>query len=124
MVEHTVPTLDEAALTSLHSALDDDFSEVVSLYLAQTPELLEAVRYSYDAQAYEQARQAVHTIKGSSSNLGAKRLVMLAQQLEDELKSTTAAFESFSSDYEQLLMEYSSVEKMIRAYCQRCNISF
>ena len=79
------PVLDPAAIAALRdlSPEDDSFlREIIQTYLEDTPKRIQEVRLavgSADAVAFV---RATHTIKGSSSNLGAERLRRTAERFE------------------------------------------
>ena len=51
-------------------------------YMAETPKLLLSIRNAISKKDFEALRIAAHTLKGSSYNLGAKRMGDLCLELE------------------------------------------
>jgi signal transduction histidine kinase/CheY-like chemotaxis protein len=85
--------VDRKALTVLANAVpggDADFlNDIFNTYRAETTQLLETIKGSLAAEDPVQLAQAAHTLKGSSSYLGAVRVRMLAEQLETIGRSGT-----------------------------------
>jgi two-component system, sensor histidine kinase and response regulator len=87
--------LDESvweSLRELQEAGEPDLaSELIDIYLADTPVVCEAVRQAIDANDAGGLRQAAHRGKGSSANLGAVHLSELFEVLEHLGRSGTTA---------------------------------
>lgn len=82
----TSQVLDPAAIANLRSLSPDDgdafLREIIGIFIDDTPRRiaeLHASRASGDTAAFT---RAAHSIKGSSSNLGANELRIVAEQLE------------------------------------------
>ncbi len=108
-------SLDIAVLQGLHQALEEDFDEVLTLYKKKTPELIEAVRVALSDNDFSSAIIAVHTIKGSSSNLGLVRLVKLCREYEDCLRNAPVSARH-SPLFEQIVNEYAKVQCLLDDY--------
>lgn len=84
------PDLDSEAIANLRALGDegDDtfLKEIIGIYLQDTPLRLADIRAA--AQSGDKAlyTRAAHTIKGSSSNVGAVKVRALADQLEQRSK--------------------------------------
>ncbi len=79
------PALDPEAIAALRdlSPEDDSFlREIIQTYLEDTPKRIHEVRLALSAADSVAFVRATHTIKGSSSNLGAERLRRTAERLE------------------------------------------
>ncbi len=81
-----LPTIDPDAIASLRELNPGDngafLREIVDIYIEDTPKRiaeLKATLSSGDAAAFT---RAAHTIKGSSSNVGAQALRAIAERLE------------------------------------------
>lgn len=79
-----VDVLDRELIAELRDIMGPEFPVLVQAYLrdaeARMQELRAALGPSRDA---ESARRAAHTLKGSSSNLGAARVTRLCARLEE-----------------------------------------
>jgi two-component system, sensor histidine kinase and response regulator len=81
-----LPILDHGVLESLRELQADGepdlLTELVELYRADAPQMLEAMRTALAEANGEALRRAAHTLKGSSANLGAVRLAEMCRELE------------------------------------------
>ena len=83
--ESDEPLVDFSFLRSLRDLADgcpDPVVELVDMYLADAPGKVEAILSGAAAGDSEAIKAAAHTLKGSSSNLGAKRLAAYCSDLE------------------------------------------
>ena len=80
------PPLDRSVLSQLRelgAESDTDLvSELVTLFGVETPPLLAAIRAAVAASDGDALRRAAHTLKGTSSSLGAHGLAALSAELE------------------------------------------
>jgi HPt (histidine-containing phosphotransfer) domain-containing protein len=83
--EPDVPVLDERILTELGETTGDDLAfvrELVETYLADTPAQLGAMTTAVEAGDADALVRPAHTLKSSSSTVGATRLSSIARELE------------------------------------------
>ncbi|MDG4551691.1 MAG: response regulator [Candidatus Contendobacter sp.] len=89
----SLPVPDPAPPVLARSALDqiralqrpggsDLLSKIIDLYLESAPKLLEKAREAVAAADGEALRQATHSLKSSSANLGATQLAAVCKELE------------------------------------------
>ena len=76
-----LPLLDEPALNELREMLEDALSEITDSFLDGLDGEVAAVQGSL-AQGGVALKASAHSLKGSSGNLGARRLAGLAAALE------------------------------------------
>ncbi|MEM9490948.1 MAG: ATP-binding protein, partial [Myxococcota bacterium] len=71
------------------------FSQLIDIFLADSQELVDAMRGAASASDTELLARSAHSLKGSSLNLGADELAALARRVEQEAKQgrTSAAGE-------------------------------
>lgn len=85
-----LPDLDPEAIANLRALGDegDDtfLQEIIGIYLQDTPLRLADIRVAATSGDKALYTRAAHTIKGSSSNVGAVRVRALAEQLEQRSK--------------------------------------
>lgn len=83
--EETGP-LDEQIIASIRdvekSGVDRLFERVVKSYFDETPRLLHAVKEAVASNEATPIRSAVHSLKSSSANVGAKALAMYCKEIE------------------------------------------
>ena len=81
------PLLATAQIDQLRgNGQDDDFKEIISMYIEQTCEQLGALEKAVNEKDLESIISKAHQIKGSSANLGAIQIADLCSQLEDGAK--------------------------------------
>ena len=91
--------LDQTAIENLRMLGDEDgddsfLKEVIGIFAEDTPVRLKELRDSYIAGDPPPFTRAAHSIKGSSSNVGAKRLRELAQLLEADSRVSIKGLDS------------------------------
>jgi len=93
--EETTPALDPAVLSELRQLQGegelDIVQELAEAFQFETPPLLETLRQAVAEGQPEQLRRAAHNLKGSSHNLGARRMAALSAELETLGKNETVA---------------------------------
>jgi signal transduction histidine kinase/CheY-like chemotaxis protein len=74
--------LDQSVLDELRGILGNDLDRLISVFLDDTPRLIAALEGAVPGPDYEMLRNAAHTLKCSSSNLGAVSLANAAKRVE------------------------------------------
>lgn len=90
----TEPIIDPEAIENLRSLSPEDDSflkEIVGVFLDDTPQRISELKLSHAAGDTAAFSRAAHSIKGSSSNLGASRLRTAAERLEHGSKKQALA---------------------------------
>jgi len=106
------PAIDHAVLASIRADLQmegepDVVQELIALFVESSPPLLAALRTTLAQGDGPGLSRAAHTLKGSSSNLGARRLTELCAALEKQGRSGSLAGAALQvADLEQ---EYARV---------------
>jgi HPt (histidine-containing phosphotransfer) domain-containing protein len=84
--EPTASPLDGHALAQIRSmqrpGAPNLLNKIIGLYLESSPGLLQKLRDAVAGEDAEALRQAAHSLKSSSANLGATRLATLCKELE------------------------------------------
>jgi HPt (histidine-containing phosphotransfer) domain-containing protein len=76
-------TIHRPALAMLHRLGGDELvGEIIGVFLANTPALIEAARLGAEAGEHERVRRALHSLKSSSGQLGAVRMERLCAEGE------------------------------------------
>jgi histidine phosphotransfer protein HptB len=86
----TLPIIDHEAIETLRSLSPDDDSflrELIGVFLSDTPERIAELRRGLETGDAPLFTRAAHSIKGSSSNLGASRLRAVAERLEHDART-------------------------------------
>jgi signal transduction histidine kinase/CheY-like chemotaxis protein len=76
------PVLDNEVLGELRAMLGGDLDHLVDVFLADTPRLITALEQAATGPDYEALRDAAHSLKSSSANLGAMSLSAAAKRVE------------------------------------------
>ncbi len=84
--------LDPEAIDNLRSLSPDDddafLKEILTIFLDDTPVRITELRDSRTSGNIPNFVRAVHSIKGSSSNVGASELRAIAEALENQARTT------------------------------------
>jgi two-component system, sensor histidine kinase and response regulator len=85
------PVIDPAVFQSLRDLQGpdeaDQVAELVDLFLKDTPPRLEAIKAAVLASNAPALRESAHSLKGTASNLGARRLATLCAKMEGLAKA-------------------------------------
>ena len=79
----TFSILDEEVIASLRDIMDDDFIDLIQTFLGDSEIRMQALRDATARGEPDTIRKAAHSFKGSSGNIGARRLSELCRQLEE-----------------------------------------
>jgi signal transduction histidine kinase/CheY-like chemotaxis protein len=83
------PVLDPAVLEELRSILGAEVDRLIEVFLDDTPRLIAALETAAVGPDFEMLRNASHTLKSSSANLGAMSLSSAAKKLELGIRTNT-----------------------------------
>ena len=83
------PVLDPEVLEELRSILGTEVDRLIEVFLDDTPRLIAALEGAVVGPDYEMLRNASHTLKSSSANLGAMSLSNAAKKLELAMRTQT-----------------------------------
>ena len=78
--------LDSTQLQELKEVLEDEFRVLVETYLQDAQLRLNLIRAALQGADNDGGRQAAHSLKGASANLGANRLSSLCERMEHSAK--------------------------------------
>ncbi|MBP6798352.1 MAG: response regulator, partial [Luteimonas sp.] len=76
------PLLDTDILDDLHAMLGDEVERLIDVFLDDTPRLVQALENAAAGPDYDALRDAAHSLKSSSANLGAMSLSAAAKRVE------------------------------------------
>ncbi|MCP3870379.1 MAG: response regulator [Gammaproteobacteria bacterium] len=109
-----VKQIDEKALDLIRAlqrpGRPDILQKVVSLYLGNSPELLQSLKTAIENDEPADVRASAHSLKSSSANLGAKSLAVLFKSLEEmgrdqAIANAKAKFTEVESVFAQVVKE-------------------
>ncbi len=113
-----LPLIDPEAienLRALNPGDNDEFlKEIISIYLEDTPQRITELEASLTAGDVGVFTRAAHSIKGSSSNLGAMRLRAIAETIEHESKKNGLA--GIEPGIAAVKFEFAATDAALRKY--------
>lgn len=83
-IESMTRVIDQGALNELKSIMEDDFSEVLQIFLDESVSLMAEIHTGFEENSDNLSR-AVHTLKSCSRNVGAMHLGAIAEIMEKSL---------------------------------------
>ena len=75
--------VDQRIYDELRSGIGRNLTGLVEIFLEDTPETIQSMQEAYRRGNFAHFRSLSHALKGSSQNMGALRLSMIARQLEE-----------------------------------------
>ncbi len=107
--------LDETVLSSLKEIMEDDFSEVLQIFLDESVSLMAEIHTAFEDNSDNLVR-AVHTLKSSSKNVGAMSLGMIAEEMEKSLvnKELDAAKSKLEELQEVFTKSHAEIKKCMQ----------
>ncbi len=76
------PVIDQEVLVELRSLLGSDVDHLIDVFLEDTPRILSALESAAIGPDYDALRDAAHSLKSSSANLGAMSLSAASRRVE------------------------------------------
>ncbi len=116
--EHVSTGIDYAILSRLRTRMGTIIDEVIDLYLDDTPKLLAQMQRALSQGGVKLLHRAAHTLKPTSSTLGAIRFAYLCEELEAMSQGVTLQ-EGVAEKIEQLTAEYVRVETALKSATSR-----
>ncbi len=108
----STPTIDLTAIDRLTKVSSTLIQRLIPLFLNdEAPMLLDRIDRSFQSGDAEAVTTAVHSLKGTSSSLGACKLAQLCQQVES--KSNQGDLEGLDRPIEQIKIEYQLVYQQL-----------
>lgn len=114
-----IVSVDWQLLESLRSELSPDgdrnlLGEILDLFLEDTPSLLGTIREAINTEDAAMLKYAAHSLKGSASNLGIRKMYYLCFTLQE--LGTQGFFLKAAQAFAELEAEFSCVKSMFEAY--------
>lgn len=105
--------LDYDTLDTLRQVMEDDFGLLIDTFIQDSNDRILALRDAISDTDPDPIRRAAHSFKGSSSNVGAIRLMALCSSLEK--KAVSNKLEQLEQDLEAIEQEFAQVQELLRA---------
>lgn len=110
----SVTHLDEAVLDALQDVMEQDYPLLLDTFLSDSRARLTQLQQATDADGLA---QAAHSLKGSSSNMGALRLAELCRQMEQQAEQLSPA--ATAQLLQDIAEEVAVVQRLYSAERQR-----
>lgn len=110
MTEH----LDRELLDELAALMEDQFPNLIETFLADAQRQHQQISDAWRAQDLDGLRRSAHSLKGSSSNLGAAPLADLCSQLEAQARRAQA--DGIGERIDAVAVELEAVCGALRAH--------
>ena len=81
-LDHVLAHIDEARMRTFRDEYPDIVDQLVDLFLATTPPLLDELRDAADSGDRDELLRAAHKLKGSCQNIGATLMATLCLSIE------------------------------------------
>jgi len=108
-------SINESVIEELKGIMEDNFSELITVYLSSSLENIEIIGDAVKKRDAEALKCAAHAFKGSSANLGLEKLVLFSKCLE--MMGSSGNVPDISEEaYRQLQVEYQKVTIKIKEY--------
>jgi histidine phosphotransfer protein HptB len=78
------PLIDTSVLDELQSIMEDEFTDVLQIFLDESVSLMSEIHTAFDEES-DNLTRVVHTLKSCSKNVGAMRLGNVSEEIEAHL---------------------------------------
>ncbi|NQD38032.1 Hpt domain-containing protein [Permianibacter sp. IMCC34836] len=109
-----MPHLDEQQFNELRELMADDFGTLIEAYLRDSSERLQLLTQACAEQDLASAKRQAHSLKGSSSNVGAATLAEHCQRLEQLARGGEVA--AVLAELSALQQELANVQLELRRH--------
>lgn len=100
-------SIDRDNLAMLKDVMEDEFALLLQTYIDDCLARIPQLRQQVSAAQADELRRNAHSIKGSSSNIGAALMTDIASQMED--KAREGSFEGLEDLIDQIESEFGVV---------------
>ncbi len=107
----TMPIFDKGVLLDSLGDDPDLIKEIVDSYMQALPGDIEKLEVAVERNNRDQVIQCAHNIKGAASNIGGKRVSLIAGEIEDEARK--GSIEVCRSKIKSLKTQFVSLEKIV-----------
>ena len=109
--------LDQSVLASLQDVMGDEYPVLLDTFLVDSDERLRCIHQALSGLDAQALRLAVHSFKGSCSNMGAPLLARLCKELEEEARRERQ--DEAPELVEQIEREFAIVRILLKSERQR-----
>ncbi len=104
-------TIDIKTFNELKDLMEDDFPQLIEIYLSDGKKHIEHLQQAVDAADCDQLRHIAHTLKGTSMNIGVIDLAGHCQLLE--LQAAENSLQDARQLVETICQDFNQAEKFI-----------
>jgi CheY-like chemotaxis protein/HPt (histidine-containing phosphotransfer) domain-containing protein len=115
---HSEPTFDRVAMMEQMMDDEDLAKEIADAFLEDTPQQIETLRNFLKAGNIRGVERQAHSIKGSSANVGAKRLSAIAYEMEKVARNEDS--NPINAYMEELKTELNCFKQALRNELYKC----
>lgn len=101
-------------LNELKEVMEDDFGLLIETFLADGPERINDLRNLMSSGADSEMEKPAHTLKGSSSNIGAMKLSQACADLVDQVRA--GSITDASSSVSAIESEFEAAKAVLLTY--------
>jgi HPt (histidine-containing phosphotransfer) domain-containing protein len=107
--------IDTAVLDELKSIMEDEFADVLQIFLDESVTLMSEVFSAFEEESDNMIR-SVHTLKSCSRNVGAMHLGMIAEKMEENLinKDVAAAKSKLDELQDTFTQSHARIKKCMQ----------
>ncbi|MEL7399321.1 MAG: Hpt domain-containing protein [Pseudomonadota bacterium] len=107
-------SIDSDNLEMLKEVMEDEFGLLLQTYIEDCQSRIPQMKEQLAGTKVDELRRNAHSLKGSSSNIGAIPLSDLARQLED--LAAAGGLEGASELVDQISIEFETVHEALKAF--------
>lgn len=108
--------LDEKVLSELKGLMGDDYITIFEAFVRSADQSIPDLNHAVDANDLKKIEIIVHTLKGSSANIGAKKLSQICAEMLDGARNSIT--DRFNTYLESINSEYDKVKESIKGLTQ------
>ncbi|UTF60789.1 Hpt domain-containing protein [Gilvimarinus sp. DA14] len=106
--------IDHEALAALRDVMEDDFLQLIETFVSDSRAKINTMQKALAAGQSEELRRAAHSLKGSSSNIGAAGLMEACRQIE--VRAAASDLTGLEHLLVDLQSEFSQVKQQLDIY--------
>lgn len=109
--------IDQKVISDLQNLMGEDYLTVYEAFLRSGERNMADLSTAVENNEIAVIQTITHTLKGSSANIGARRLSEISKQMLDDARNGLAA--DYHSHLNHLKREYGMVRELILSYLAR-----
>lgn len=106
--------IDHATIATLREVMEGEFAHLIETFINDGKDKIQLMQKALASGLSDELRRAAHSLKGSSSNIGADELVRLCRLIEDQAASDR--LQGIETQLIELQQEYHLVKEQLDIY--------